>query len=65
MTLFDMFNKAAGLTEDAKKYNTGDISEKTGLQKQPDGSWKPPKQSGNKTEKNTSSNKQEIKEWEL
>lgn len=46
MTLFDMFNKAAGLTEDAKKYNTGDISEKTGLQKQPDGSWKPPKAKG-------------------
>lgn len=58
MTLFDMFNKAAGLTEDAKRYNTGDISEKTGLQKQPDGSWKPPKQSGNKNEKNTSEKKE-------
>lgn len=33
-------------TEDAKRYNPGDISEKTGLQKQSDGSWKKPK-SGN------------------
>lgn len=29
-------------TQDVK-YNTGDISQKTGLQKQPDGSWAPPK----------------------
>lgn len=29
-------------TEDVK-YKTGDISQKTGLQKQPDGSWAPPK----------------------
>lgn len=29
------------------KYKTGDISQKTGLQKQPDGSWAPPK-GGNK-----------------
>ena len=28
--------------EDRHKYRTGDISEITGLQKQPDGSWKPP-----------------------
>lgn len=28
--------------EDRHKYRTGDISETTGLQKQPDGSWKPP-----------------------
>lgn len=27
---------------DRHKYRTGEISEKTGLQKQPDGSWKPP-----------------------
>lgn len=32
----------AEATED-KKYNTGDISNATGLQKQPDGSWAPPK----------------------
>lgn len=30
-------------TEDAKRYNPGDISEKTGLQKQNDGSWAPVK----------------------
>ncbi|MBQ1778292.1 MAG: hypothetical protein IIZ93_09080 [Acidaminococcaceae bacterium] len=30
-------------TEDVK-YKTGDISQKTGLQKQPDGSWAPPKE---------------------
>ena len=32
-------------TEDVK-YKTGDISQKTGLQKQPDGSWAPPKEGG-------------------
>lgn len=32
-------------TEDVK-YKTGDISQKTGLQKQPDGSWAPPKNAG-------------------
>lgn len=32
-------------TQDVK-YNTGDISQKTGLQKQPDGSWAPPKKQG-------------------
>ena len=32
-------------TEDVK-YKTGDISQKTGLQKQPDGSWAPPKKGG-------------------
>lgn len=31
------------VTED-KKYNVGEISQKTGLQKQQDGSWAPPKQ---------------------
>lgn len=35
-------DKINAVTED-KKYNTGDISQKTGLQKQPDGSWAPPK----------------------
>lgn len=36
-------------TEDVK-YKTGDISQKTGLQKQPDGSWAPPKKgAGNKS----------------
>jgi len=29
--------------EDARRYKAGEISEKTGLQKQPDGSWAPPK----------------------
>ena len=32
-------------TEDVR-YKTGDISQKTGLQKQPDGSWAPPKKGG-------------------
>ena len=32
-------------TEDVT-YKTGDISQKTGLQKQPDGSWAPPKKGG-------------------
>ncbi|MBE6344658.1 MAG: hypothetical protein E7063_03055 [Spirochaetaceae bacterium] len=41
MSLKSIFNLA--LTNDGKRYNAGDISEKTGLQKQPDGSWKPPK----------------------
>lgn len=30
-------------TQDARRYKTGEISEATGLQKQPDGSWAPPK----------------------
>ena len=30
-------------TQDARRYKTGEISESTGLQKQPDGSWAPPK----------------------
>lgn len=30
-------------TKDARRYKTGEISEATGLQKQPDGSWAPPK----------------------
>lgn len=37
-------------TEDVK-YKTGDISQKTGLQKQPDGSWAPPKKGGKPAEK--------------
>lgn len=36
------------LAED-KTYQTGQISEKTGLQKQPDGSWKPPKGNASKS----------------
>lgn len=36
------------LAED-KIYQTGQISEKTGLQKQPDGSWKPPKGNASKS----------------
>lgn len=36
------------LAED-KTYQTGQISEKTGLQKQPDGSWAPPKNGNGKT----------------
>lgn len=35
-------DEIAKLAEDVK-YKTGDISQKTGLQKQPDGSWAPPK----------------------
>ena len=47
----DKLNEA--LAEDVR-YKTGDISQKTGLQKQPDGSWAPPKKGGagiNKLEK--------------
>lgn len=40
----DKLNEA--LAEDVR-YKTGDISQKTGLQKQPDGSWAPPKKGGN------------------
>ena len=32
-----------GWIEDKRTYKPGEISEKTGLQKQPDGSWKEPK----------------------
>lgn len=39
----DKLNEA--LAEDVT-YKTGDISQKTGLQKQPDGSWAPPKKGG-------------------
>lgn len=39
----DKLNEA--LAEDVR-YKTGDISQKTGLQKQPDGSWAPPKKGG-------------------
>lgn len=57
MTIDNMFNaaKAGDLACDA--YKVGDISKKTGLQKQPDGSWKKPgeKTAGesNKTERST------------
>ena len=44
MTIGGMFEslKRCGYIAD-RKYETGDISEKTGLQKQPDGSWRVPK----------------------
>lgn len=45
----DKLNEA--LAEDVK-YKTGDISQKTGLQKQPDGSWAPPKKGGASTGRN-------------
>ena len=44
-------------TEDVT-YKTGDISQKTGLQKQPDGSWAPPKKGANKS----AGNKPDAKE---
>lgn len=45
MTIGGMFEslKRCGYVAD-RKYETGDISEKTGLQKQPDGSWRVPGQ---------------------
>lgn len=43
MNVGDIFNSnKPELTQD-KRYNVGQISEKTGLQKQSDGSWAPPK----------------------
>lgn len=48
MTLDTLFNMAKGETQDAGEtvndvYKVGEISRKTGLQKQQDGSWAPPK----------------------
>lgn len=43
-------------TED-KTYKPGDISERTGKQKQPDGSWKFPKQAGGKNAKKKDASK--------
>lgn len=45
MTIGGMFEnlKRCGYVAD-RKYETGEISEKTGLQKQPDGSWRAPGQ---------------------
>ena len=52
-------------TEDVT-YKTGDISQKTGLQKQPDGSWAPPKKGGAKKAKSdridTSAHQQKLNE---
>ena len=39
----DELNKALQADVEDVKYKTGDISQATGLQKQPDGSWAPPK----------------------
>ena len=60
MSLKSIFELA--LTTD-KRYNTGDISEKTGLQKQPDGSWKPPKAKGVASKKTTMTEEKKQK-WE-
>lgn len=45
MTIGGMFEslKQCGYVAD-RKYEAGEISEKTGLQKQPDGSWRVPGQ---------------------
>lgn len=43
----DELNKALKADVEDRTYKTGEISEKTGLQKQPDGSWAPPKKGGN------------------
>lgn len=37
--------------EDARRYKTGEISEATGMQKQPDGSWAPPKKEAKQSAK--------------
>ena len=39
----EALNKAREADVEDRTYKTGEISEKTGLQKQPDGSWAPPK----------------------
>jgi hypothetical protein len=43
----DELNKALKADVEDRTYKTGEISQKTGLQKQPDGSWAPPKKDGN------------------
>lgn len=40
----EALNKAREADVEDRTYKTGEISEKTGLQKQPDGSWAPPKE---------------------
>ena len=57
----DKLNEA--LAEDVR-YKTGDISQKTGLQKQPDGSWAPPKKGGlgSGTGKKETGNKEQKKQ---
>lgn len=42
----DQLNEALKADVEDRTYKTGEISEKTGLQKQPDGSWAPPKKGG-------------------
>lgn len=42
----DELNEALKADVEDRTYKTGEISEKTGLQKQPDGSWAPPKKRG-------------------
>ena len=42
----EALNKAREADVEDRTYKTGEISEKTGLQKQPDGSWAPPKKGG-------------------
>ena len=42
----DQLNEALQADVEDRTYKTGEISEKTGLQKQPDGSWAPPKKGG-------------------
>lgn len=53
MTLDETFKaaKAGDLTNDTT-YKVGEISRKTGLQKQPDGSWAPPKTGARQPEEN-------------
>lgn len=42
----DELNAALQADVEDRTYKTGEISQKTGLQKQPDGSWAPPKKGG-------------------
>lgn len=65
MTLDTLFNMAKGETQDAGEtvndvYKVGEISRKTGLQKQQDGSWAPPKTAQTQT-KNQLVEKQLLK----
>lgn len=62
MTLDATFKaaKAGDLTNDTT-YKVGEISRKTGLQKQPDGSWAPPKTGARQPAKKQESGSNETK----
>ena len=60
----DQLNAALQADVEDRTYKTGEISEKTGLQKQPDGSWAPPKKGklGSGTGKKETGNKEQKRQ---